>query len=225
MITYQSKGILVTYLQIFLREYLNVSVSKVVPRNRTQSSYYVIDSNNPIRVTGYWNQQSYSALALYMAMNYPHEKYPCLWKRIYDDNQNLIWEKDESYEYNPASPDTDTLISIISSNMENSLFYKDAISVPERVLSYILGEVVTPSSSPEEILRIKKLIYTTPIAQRGALVYDRAMVDYIESIQQEIIDKYTDNSDELPSPYQDFKVTGYVDPWTERYIREVNGLV
>ncbi len=224
MITYQSTGILVTYLQIFLREYFGLSIKKIVPKERSKSAYYEITNSDPIKVTGYWNQQSYSALALYMATNYPHEKYPCLWKRVYDEDQNLTWEKDESFEYSVGNPDMTELISIISSNMENSLFYKDAISVPERVLSYILGEVVTPNSTPEEILRIKKLIYTTPIPQRGALSYDKSMIEYVKTIQQELINRYVNSSGELPSPYQDFKVTGYVDPWTERFIREVNGL-
>lgn len=218
MIKYQDKSIQVSYIQIFLKEYFGLSLNKIISKNEVS---WEISSNNPIKVTGYWNTQSYSSLALYMAYHYPKERYPVRWYPVETDPS--VWKEDDSFEYDPDNPDEESLINIISNNIINSSVNPITISVPSRVLSYILDEVVTPLSSDEEILRIKTLIYDSRVPRKNALVYDQELINKVSGYQQQLINKYTLGTGvvELPEQYTGFKVTGYVDPWTERYIKEM----
>lgn len=188
VINYQDKNIIIMYIQIFLKEHFNYTVHKVTPRRKSLASYYEITNNDPLKVTGYHNLQTYSALALYMAYTYPNEGYPVLWKRVTDNSNNTnLWVSEDFY-YNGSNDDE--LLNVIISNLENSLNYKGTVQIPERVLSYIFNEVVTENSTDDEILRIKKLIGDN-LNYKEALKYTEEFSDQVKQIQQSLIDQYS----------------------------------
>lgn len=184
---YQDKNLIVTYLQIFLREYSGLTVKKIVPKSKSKKSYYIITNNDTIRVTGYYNAQTYTALALYMAYNYPNEGFPTKWKVSSSSNSEDIWSS-EDYNY---TGNKDELLKVISDNLELLPHNREVIKVPERVLSYIFDEVVTPSSSPEEILRIKLLLYDIIKDTPTPLQYSSEIFTEVEKIQQSYINLHT----------------------------------
>lgn len=114
------------------------------------------------------------------------------------------------------------LVNVIVSNSMLSTANRSSVEIPERVLSYLLGEVVSPLSEQDEVLRIQKLIYYPNISPHRAGVYDDIMTRDIENYQKDFLSKYKtpDGTYELPESFSGFKVTGYVDPWTERIIVE-----
>lgn len=198
-IHYQDKNLIVMYLQIFLRENMGAVVHKVTPRSKSIKPYYEISSNDIIKVTGYWTPQSYTALALYMAYNYPNEGFPYKWTRQEGVN-DITWES-EDYIYDGG--DTTELVKIIGDNLDNYAYAKasstkseqyDLLYVPGRILSYIFKEVVTPKSSPSEVFRVKTMMYPTIYANESnkyPLSYDENLFNDIVKIQQDWIDRYT----------------------------------
>lgn len=223
VIKYQDNNLIVSYLQIFLREYFSYTVRKVIPRKKSEPFYYEIVNTEPLKITGYYNAQTYSSLALYMAYNYPKEGYPVKWTSV----DNISW-KSEDFFYDGSNDEE--LLKVISDNMENLTINRSVIEVPERVLSYVFGEVVSPSSTPEEILRVKTMIYPTPLGVKSSLDYDSQLTTKVEEIQKNWKLKYQDKNGNIVVPqgvsgeaYKDtiskFKVTGYVDPWTEVAIK------
>ena len=198
-IHYQDRNLIVTYLQVFLRENMGAVVHKVIPRSKSVKPYYEISSNELIKVTGYWTPQSYSALALYMAYNYPNEGFPYRWSRK-EGVTDISWES-EDYIYDGG--DTSELVKIIGDNLDNYAYAKasstksdqfDLLYVSERVLAYIFNEVVTPSSAPSEIFRVKTMMYPTIYADddhKYPLTYDEKLFNDIVKIQQDWIDRYT----------------------------------
>lgn len=197
-IYYQDRNLIVTYLQIFLKDNVGAVVRKVTPRSKSIKPYYEISSNEEIKVTGYWTPQSYSALALYMAYNYPNEGYPLKWTKTELDG-SVVW-KSEDYVYDDNQ---DELVSIIGSNLEDYSYAKasssrsertDLLYVPGRVLSYIFNEVVSSLSSPSEILRIKKMLYPSIYADslhKNPLSYGEDLFNDVIKIQQSWVDRYT----------------------------------
>ncbi len=197
-IHYQDNNLIVTYLQVFLNEYFNITVIKNIPKRKSEQITYEIVSSEPIVVTGYHNPQTYSAIALYMAYNYPNEGFPLKWSLKYptaeeiSSGNNVSWIC-EPFIYDGTSDSDKELLNIISYNMEHMPHNRDLIMIPERVLSYFYDEVVTPNSSPEEILRIKKLLYETIYADRlhlGVLSYTDELYQTIVAIQQNFIKRY-----------------------------------
>lgn len=113
-------------------------------------------------------------------------------------------------------------LSFIVNNMEISVDNREAVHLPDRVLSYFFDEVVTPSSSRDEIYRIQRKLYEK-IDKRSYGIFTKEMTSLVEKIQQSFIDLHTvDNGtskeSSLPEGFEGFKVTGYVDPWTEMII-------
>lgn len=230
----QDKNLIVTYIQIYLRENFGRSVRKVnadftqtLRANIEQEtlSQYEITSDDPIEVTGYLTPQTYSAVALYMLQYYPNERYPVKWE-LTDDG----WTSDDSYYDDYTDNWRNVLLTpsnwdeianqIIGPNMQSYDVNGSSIEIPERVISYILGEVVSELSSQDEVMRIKRLLvdYNYDSKTLGdigeSLDYDENLQHVICRIQQRFINKY-------PSPpvqFSGFKVTGYVDPWTELII-------
>lgn len=116
------------------------------------------------------------------------------------------------------------LVKILVANMKTSVTNHDALQVPERVLSYIFDEVVTPVSSNDEVFRAQKILYGERIPVERVGVYDDQMVEDVKEIQTKFISRNTFMIDgstkiQLPGGFEDFKVTGYVDPWTETIIK------
>lgn len=219
-ISYQSNNLIVTYLQVFLRDYCGLKIrTSVVIDTSTGDPVTVneISRSSPVEVTGYYDLQTYESLALYMAYNYPEEGFPQKW--TYDE-EGKTW-RSEDYKYLPlddGSYPTEELLKMIKSNESYSLRDSKVIEIPERVLSYIFGEVVTPTSSKEEIQRVRKLLYRDQT--KTSYVYDSKMVEDVKSLQKSFIDKFESAGQSLPDPFKEFKVTGYVDPWTEILLKE-----
>lgn len=185
-INYQDKNLIVMYLQIFLRESVGMTVRKVIPRDKLKSTFYEITTNESIKVTGYYNEQTYTAIALYMAYNYPNEGYPLKWTLKPSTNK---WYS-EDYVY---TGDQEELLKVIANNLSNYSQDRRLIYIPERVLSYVFNEVVTQDSTPEEILRVKQKIYYNIYADedhREPLQYHKRMFDEIVKRQLEILQKY-----------------------------------
>lgn len=116
------------------------------------------------------------------------------------------------------------LVKILVANMKTSVTNYDALQVPERVLSYIFDEVVTPVSSNDEVFRAQKILYGERIPVGRVGIYDDQMIEDVKEIQTKFISRNTFTIDgstkiQLPGGFEDFKVTGYVDPWTETIIK------
>lgn len=116
----------------------------------------------------------------------------------------------------------ESALSFIVNNMEVSLENREAVHLPERVLSYFFNEVVTPSSSRDEIYRIQRKLYSK-LNKSEYGIFTEEMTLLVEKIQQSFIDLHTvdDGASKeisLPEGFEGFKVTGYVDPWTEMII-------
>lgn len=113
-----------------------------------------------------------------------------------------------------------SLIVFLTHNLEASQISREVLSLDDRILSYFFEEVVTPLSESDEILRIQKIMYPSGIDYTRAGIYDDIMTEDVKKYQQDFLDKHlnkgTDSSEiVLPEGFEGFKVTGYVDPWTE----------
>lgn len=215
VIKYQDSSLQVSYIQIFLREYFGLSVESAY--NRETDSYdYFVTGSTPIRVTGHHEIQTYTSIALWMAYNYPNEKFPQVWSK---SNGEWICEDNSLV---PESPDyREQVKNIIVNNLNYFTDNHDVIQIPERVLSYIFNEVVTPISAPEEILRVKKLVYfNEKFPDTTALKYTDVFMDKVKEIQETYLSSYENTPSQIPRQFKDFKVTGYVDPWTEIIIKK-----
>lgn len=212
MIALRDKNIIVAYLQIYLKEYFPNAI--IYHPDGTIETI----NNKPLKVTGVYDYTTYQVLACYMYATYPNEKFP----------KESIWTTDETgkpvFEGMQDFSGDKSLKEVIDENINITCMrgYYEAIEIPDRVLSYILREVVTVNSSMDEIFRIQKLIYgpsKVPISEAG--VFTEPLVENVKNIQQMYLDTHTFKNDEgeeiidVPSNYKDFKVTGYVDPWTE----------
>ena len=169
---YQDKNLIATYLQIYLRDYYGLTVQKKIKRNRIDPDTYELTTSTPIQLTGYLNSQTYSSIAMYMVRNYPNEKYPTLWVQdsgtwipttdVYDQFEKETKSSDEEHILRKdiiiPQEEEGQIIDVIVSNMENLSYDSNTISVPRRVLSYLFGEVVSPLSTPEEVLRVKSYL-------------------------------------------------------------------
>jgi len=219
-LTMRDNDIVASFLQIFLKEFSGLTLNKIeANRFNDYTEEWVISSSKPIKVTGFYNTQTYGALAIWMARNYPKEGYPIKWS--VDDKG--IWSYTE-YDAEADDEDMTELKNTILNNIDFLSIKPDAIDVPDRVLSYVFGEVVSPLSERDEITRVQKLIYQPKIDPMRAGRYDDIMTEDVKSIQQKFIDLYTittivDGHEVktayLPDNFEGFKVTGYVDPWTE----------
>ncbi len=231
----QDKNLIVTYIQIYLSENFGLSVRKVDSNfnqvlnaniEQTLLPKYEITADDPIEVTGYLTPQTYSSMALYMMQNYPNERFPVAWILTEDG-----WESTDkfydSYMDNWRNvlltpPDWDDIANqIIGTNMDNYDINSHSIEIPERVISYIMGEVVSNSSTYEEVLRIKKLLLDSDYDPEVFGFMDNSSLDYNETLQHIICRIQSRFLEKYPSPpiqFKDFKITGYVDPWTELII-------
>lgn len=119
------------------------------------------------------------------------------------------------------------LIVFLSNNANQVEIDPEVVTLDSRIAAYFFEEVVTPSSDRDEIFRAQKLLYPTGLeSARLAGYYDKKMIEDVKQVQQSFIDLYTvlNNKGEevlqLPEGYDGFKVTGYIDPWTEVIIKE-----
>lgn len=219
---YQDRNLIVTYIQIYLRENFGLTVRKVKSVGNVPEHYEVTGSDE-IVVTGYLTPQTYSSIALYMAQYYPNEMYPCRWKDDYKDYTEDTVDADGNVLLLQS-----TILDIISYNLSefNDHGYTDAITVPERVVTYLMGEVVSQLSSQDEIMRVKRTVadssyVVSEINNDDYLSYSQSFMNVIKRIQQSYLDSHKNN---LPPQFKGFRVTGYVDPWTEVILQRGDSL-
>lgn len=279
-------NLIVSYVQIMLRDFLGLSIrsSEFVRSTSTFETNYEVTASYPVEVTGVYNEETYSAASLYMAINYPYEGFPVRYDSLgngqfiktYFDldliKNTVKWISSwyskvlnkETYE-NQTVPDYEVMdwdtfnlyfsdirstrelfdnksgisgfiksavLSFVSNNIDNSTESEVFTELPERVLSYFFGEVVTPQSSRDEIYRIQRKLYDDlPRGLYGKFTdlgdenekFPVSLAGKIRKIQKEFIDIHQIVSDgivksQMPDGFEDFKVTGYVDPWTELII-------
>lgn len=146
--------------------------------------------------------------------------------RFFDSNDRLheILSSRKDKEKYSKSDINESLVVFLSHNIDEGRFNTDATSINSRIISYFLDEVVSPMSDPDEILRIQKIIYHQGVTYDRAGLFDDQMTEDIKKLQQSFIDLYTTESGDekvinFPEGYDGFKVTGYVDPWTELVIK------
>lgn len=144
--------------------------------------------------------------------------------RYFENEEELIaLIREKTYTSGEFSIDNlnKCLINILVSNMKLATVNPQSLRVTERVLSYIFDEVVSESSEPDEVLRVQKLMYPPNFPGKRAGVYDDIMRTDVETYQRNFIKGYTSKEGviELPQGFTGFKVTGYVDPWTEWVIK------
>lgn len=116
----------------------------------------------------------------------------------------------------------ESALTFIVHNMDLSLEVREVVSLPERVLSYFFDEVVTPTSEKDEVYRIQKKMYPN-LSKKYFGMFTPQMTKDIENVQKSFIDVHTTEvggikTTTLPDGFDGFKVTGYVDPWTEMII-------
>lgn len=116
----------------------------------------------------------------------------------------------------------ESLLNFIVHNIDMSLEMREVVSLSERILSYFFNEVVTPSSERDEIYRVQKILYQK-VKKTEYGIFTEEMTNLVKKIQEDFIKIHTmsDGSDSqisLPEGFDGFKVTGYVDPWTEMII-------
>lgn len=153
--------------------------------------------------------------------------------QLYTTAQLPLTELVNSYINNNLTFTTQSAQSGVVAFLTNNLSYisqnNQIAEVPDRVISYILGEVVTPNSLSDEIMRVQQLLYPgglSPMYVGRYFEYTTSsgdtvsMMNDIKEIQSNYIDSY---KGELPTSYVGFKVTGYVDPWTEVIIKQLKG--
>ena len=217
-LNYQDKNLLVFYLQIFLNEYFGLSVREVTDKSVIEEtgSLYEITDQDKIEVTGYLNIQTYTSIALWMAYNNPNEGYPYKWSSEVDaETGELKWKYDVQ-DYS----DTSKVLNVIVNNINAFYSNRECIVVPDRILSYVFNEVVTPQSSPEEVLRAKYLILGDPVVTRYTYTYDDSFMNKVKEIQENFIKRHTINDEyQAPPGFERFHTTGYVDPWTEVIVK------
>lgn len=118
-----------------------------------------------------------------------------------------------------------SVIVFLTNNLVQVNSNTDVVSLGDRIISYILEEVVTSISSPDEILRVQKLLYPQGVEYVRSGRYDQEMTEDIKKVQQDFINLNTvitssgNLNTVLPEGYDGFKVTGYVDPWTELILK------
>lgn len=125
------------------------------------------------------------------------------------------------------------LIYFLANNLDVFPYQNRSIEIGDRVISYFLDEVVTSASNPDEIMRVQELMYpdklsyskvgkffSADIGANGEVIRP-SMEDDIKKIQQDFINKHTSSKGVFvpPEGFSNFKVTGYVDPWTEWVIK------
>lgn len=153
--------------------------------------------------------------------------------QLYTTAQLPLTELVNSYINNNLAFTTQSAQSGVVAFLTNNLSYisqnNQIAEVPDRVISYILGEVVTPNSLSDEIMRVQQLLYPgglSPMYVGRYFEYTTSsgdtisMMNDIKEIQSNYIDSYKNG---LPTSYIGFKVTGYVDPWTEVIIKQLKG--
>lgn len=116
----------------------------------------------------------------------------------------------------------DVLIKFIVNNLNQSQVNASICDLDSRILAYFLDEVVTPSSENDEIFRVQKILYNNQVGFERAGIYDDEMIKIVKEVQKDFVDTYDLNNkdpEEYPEGFDGFKVTGYVDPWTELLIR------
>lgn len=140
-----------------------------------------------------------------------------------DHLYEILLNRKNKEEYS-RSDINESLVVFLSHNIEEGRFNKDATSIDSRIISYFLNEVVSKMSDPDEIFRIQKIMYPQGVTYDRAGVFDDQMTEDVKECQQSFIDLYTTESGDkkvvnLPEGYDGFKVTGYVDPWTELVLK------
>lgn len=121
------------------------------------------------------------------------------------------------------------IIVFLSHNLEVLPFQSRVVEINERILSYFLDEVVTPTSDPDEIMRVQKIMYPQGLNYKkvgrffeeevdedtGEIVRN-SMEQDIRNLQQLLVERYSVSGEFLPPEgFSGYKVTGYFDPWTE----------
>lgn len=140
-----------------------------------------------------------------------------------DDLYEVLYSK-ENKEYTRSDINHNLEVFLVH-NLDQINHNKNIADIDDRIVSYFLEEVVSPISDSDEILRTQKIIYPQGTDYKRAGHYDDQMVEDVRKAQQNFIDLYTVVNDEgqsvttLPEGYEGFKVTGYVDPWTELVIK------
>lgn len=209
-ILFRDQSIMVFYIQVYLKEkYPNA----VVFDEDTQET--VILNNKKLRVTGTYDYTTYQVLSCYMRSYFPNEGFP----------KEIVWDKTdpEQWEYvgmqdftvpDGTSP-MEHLVDVITENIDyGKAGHPEVLQIPERVQSYLLNEVVTQYSPEDEVFRVQKMMRGfSKIPDAVAGEYYGTFEESIRLIQQNFLDKET--FPVYPERFNDFKVTGYCDPWTE----------
>lgn len=284
LIKLRDTSLFVTYLQVFLKERLGLTVNRLGH----------ITSSETLKITGIYDVPTFQSLVIYMTTYYPNERFPNIYyvtsvddpegyhvyKFEYDFNSldKTITSYKDSYsdysketfsEFLKSNPNEGYLSSlenlyaylslsevetvkntksgfslfienwnsedqeelrveaILSKSNDDSIKYPDRLNIDDRIMSYILGEVVSELSEEDEIYRIQKMLYKDQADQRipveiyGSYTNKGLYGDPDLSLQDYIVDLQTRYlaAGQLPQGFDDFKVTGYIDPWTELLLK------
>lgn len=137
-----------------------------------------------------------------------------------DDMLEVLSDKTVSDEFSQSDVNHSLIVFLVS-NLDQLDDNPEIADLNDRIPSYFLEEVVTSESPPDEILRIQKIIYPEGVEYSRAGIFDDQMLQDVTTAQENFLRTYTTTSKDgtqqvvLPEGYDGFKITGYVDPWTE----------
>lgn len=155
--------------------------------------------------------------------------------KYYPDEDTIYEALVDQTEFTTANINT-CLITFLVQNLNSIYENKSVCDINSRILSYFVEEVVTPMSPTDEIFRIQKIMYPlglpytiagryTEVRNENNQLVEGCMMYDVAKAQQNFIDYYTITDRNgvsevsLPEGYEGFKVTGYVDPWTELILK------
>lgn len=137
-----------------------------------------------------------------------------------DDMLEVLSDKTVSDEFSQSDVNHSLIVFLVN-NLDQLDDNPEIADLNDRIPSYFLEEVVTSESPPDEILRVQKIIYPEGVEYNRAGIFDDQMLQDVTTAQENFLRTYTTTSKDgtqqvvLPEGYDGFKVTGYVDPWTE----------
>lgn len=144
----------------------------------------------------------------------------------YFSNPEVIYSRVQSGTTYEQSEVINNLIVFLSNNLEQVNSNRAVMDLDERILSYFMEEVISSLSSPDEIMRVQQLLYPEKLIYTRVGVYDEQMQQDVAKVQQDFINNCSTYNEDgtvttaLPEGYEGFKVTSYVDPWTELILQD-----
>lgn len=208
MIKLGDTSLIVSYIQIKLKESLCSTAQILVKHLNQEEAENVVLVPNGTVVSGVYNKDTYKALAVYVYSLYPNEGFPYYYEEHEEGLE--VAEDIKIVDEESLNPSEKTLEEIIKHNIELSDKYPEVLNIPDRVIMYFLNSVISNSSSDDDILEIESFIYgSISNIPRDVLFGDYSKIEpIVKEKQKKINERFGTGT---------VKETGYFDVITEAY--------